>query len=124
VDRDQPTDWEAIRLTTDTAGQFFGGGPFQGPYGNGTNYQPNGQVTGANDTLWNKPVYVTSALGAGTALVGSSQTAKVWNRGGLSVEVSNSHASYFTTNLVAIRAERRLGLTLFRPGAFCEVRLS
>jgi HK97 family phage major capsid protein len=28
-----PGDWEDIRLLTDTAGQFFGGGPFQGPYG-------------------------------------------------------------------------------------------
>ena len=31
-----PTDWQDIRLLTDTAGQFFGGGPFHGPYGNGS----------------------------------------------------------------------------------------
>jgi hypothetical protein len=31
-----PTDYEAIRLLTDTAGQFFGGGPFKGPYGRGS----------------------------------------------------------------------------------------
>ena len=30
-----PTDWEAIRLLTDTAGQYLYGGPGQGPYGNG-----------------------------------------------------------------------------------------
>jgi len=26
-----PDDWRDIRLLTDTAGQYFGGGPFQGP---------------------------------------------------------------------------------------------
>jgi HK97 family phage major capsid protein len=35
-----PTDWQDIRLLTDTAGQFFGGGPFQGPYGNGRTTRP------------------------------------------------------------------------------------
>lgn len=30
-----PTDWEQIRLLTDTAGQLLGGGPFLGSYGNG-----------------------------------------------------------------------------------------
>jgi hypothetical protein len=40
-----PDDWRDIRLLTDTAGQFFGGGPFQGPYGSGTNYGASGQLT-------------------------------------------------------------------------------
>jgi hypothetical protein len=65
-----PTDWEDIRLLTDTAGQFFGGGPFQGPYGNGSaSASRPGQR--ATDTIWNKPVYVTAAIGAGTAIVGT-----------------------------------------------------
>jgi len=77
-----PTDWEQIRLLTDTAGQLFGGGPFQGPYGNGTNVAASGHITGATDTLWGKQVYVTSAIGgAGTALVGSSAAAQVWSNG-------------------------------------------
>ena len=81
-------------------------------------------MTGAADAIWNKATYVTSALGPGTALVGSSQAARVWSRGGLSVEVTNSHSDLFLKNLLAIRAERRLGLSVFRPGAFCEVRLA
>ena len=120
-----PTDYQKLRLLTDTAGQFFGGGPFQGPYGGGQNIPSSSQLTGATDTLWNKPVYVTSGIGgAGTALIGSSASATVWNRGGVSVEATNAHASYFTSNLLAIRAERRLGLTMFRSGGFVEVRLS
>jgi HK97 family phage major capsid protein len=119
-----PTDWEALRLLTDTAGQFFGGGPFQGPYGSGSNQAASGQVTGANDSIWGKPTIVTSVLGAGTALIGTSSAAQVWRRGSLSVEASNSHANYFAENLVAIRAEERLALAVYRPAAFTDVRLS
>jgi HK97 family phage major capsid protein len=87
-----PGDWEDIRLLTDTAGQFFGGGPFQGPYGSGQNLQASGQVNGNQDSLWGKPVYVTAAVGAtkGTAIIGTRSSAQVWRRGGMSVEASNS----------------------------------
>jgi HK97 family phage major capsid protein len=119
-----PSDWESIRLLTDTAGQFFGGGPFQGPYGSGQVFSASGQATGAQDSLWNKQVYVTSALGAGTAVIGSRAAAQVWSRGGLRVEATTSHSDNFTHDLVAIRAERRLGLGVLRPNAFCEVRLA
>jgi HK97 family phage major capsid protein len=119
-----PTDYEAVRLLTDTAGQFFGGGPFMGPYGNGSNLAASGQVTGATDSLWGKPVYVTAATGAGTAVVGTRESAQVWRRGGMSVEASNSHSNYFQLNLIAIRAEERLGLAVYRPTGFVEVRLA
>jgi len=120
-----PTDWQDIRLLKDNSGQLYGGGPFFGPYGG-----PQGpatsssQVSGATDALWSKPVYVTGALGAGTALVGTRAAAQVWRRGGLSVEATNSHANYFQLNLIAIRAEERLGLAVYRPQGFVEVRLS
>jgi HK97 family phage major capsid protein len=119
-----PADWEAIRLLTDSAGQFYGGGPFQGQYGNGSNLDASNQLVAATDSVWNKPVYVTSAIGAGTAIVGSRQSAQVWRRGSLSVDASNSHANFFAINLVAIRAEERLGLAVYRPAGFVEVRLS
>jgi HK97 family phage major capsid protein len=119
-----PSDWESIRLLTDTAGQYFGGGPFQGPYGNGQNFAASNQVNGADEFLWNKPVIVTSALGSGTALVGTQAAAQVFRRSGLSVEATNSHSDYFTKNLVAIRAEERLGLAVYRPAAFTDVRLA
>lgn len=119
-----PTDWETIRLYTDTAGQYFGGGPFQGPYGNGRNFPASNQVNGADEFLWNKPVIVTSALGAGTALVGTQSAAQVFRRSGITVEATNSHSDYFVKNLVAIRAEERLGLAVYRPSAFTDVRLA
>jgi HK97 family phage major capsid protein len=120
-----PTDWQTLRLLKDTTGQFFGGGPFLGSYGNAGQVSSSGQLTGMNDTVWGKPVYVTSSIGGpGTALIGNSQAAQVWSRGGLSVEATNSHSNFFQINLVAIRAERRLGLTMYRSNAFCSVLLS
>jgi len=120
-----PTDWQIMRLLTDTAGQLMGGGPFQGPYGNGANFDASNQLVAASDTLWNKPVYVTGAIGgAGTALIGTRAGAQVWRRGGISVEATNSHSTWFQLNLLAIRAEERLGLAVYRPGAYVEARLA
>jgi HK97 family phage major capsid protein len=123
-----PGDWEDIRLLTDTAGQLFGGGPFVGPYGGpqGPVSATGNQVSNVGVSIWEKPVYVTGATGAtkGTAIVGTRESAQVWRRGGMSVEASNSHSNYFQLNLVAIRAEERLGLAVYRPTGFVEVRLS
>ncbi len=116
-----PTNWQATRLAVDTANQFFGGGPFLGQYGSGANLPASGQITGVQDMIWNKPVVVTTAVGVGTAIVGTQSAAQVWSRGGLTVEATNSHASNFTANLVAIRAERRLALAIYRPTAFTIV---
>ena len=119
-----PSDWETIRLYTDTAGQFFGGGPFQGPYGNGRNFDPSNQVSGADEFLWNKPVIVSSVLGSGTALIGTRSAAQRFVKSGVTVEATNSHSDYFTKNLVAIRAEKREALAVYRPAAFTDVRLA
>jgi HK97 family phage major capsid protein len=116
-----PANWQTTRLLTDTAGQFFGGGPFMGQYGSGQMVGDSSQVQGPQDYLWGKPVIVTTAVGSGTALVGTSSAAQVWRRGGVSVEATNSHSTYFTSNLVAIRAEERLALAVYRPAAFTLV---
>src|SRR5246127_1918258 len=106
-----PANWQTTRLLTDTAGQFFGGGPFTSAYGGAQGpVGQSGQITGQTDMLWGKPIIVTTAIGAGTALVGTQAAAQLWYRGGLSVEASNSHSTYFLNNLVAIRAEQRIAL--------------
>lgn len=119
-----PSDYEQIRLLKDNSGQLYGGGPFLGAYGVGSPVAASGQATGAVDYLWGKPCFVTSSIGPGTAVVGSTACAAVWRRGGLRVEATNSHGNNFVLNLIAIRAEERLGLTVYRPGGFCEVRLA
>lgn len=101
-----PTNWETILLSKDTNGQYYGSGPFAAP--------------GAA-TLWGLPVTKTTAIAAGTALVVCRTAAMVFRRGGVRIESSNSHASFFTSNLVAIRAEERLALAVMIPAAFGKV---
>ena len=97
----------------------MGGGPFVGPYGSGA--AETGPYFGAGP-LWGVPVVVTTSIGAGTALVGSFRTASVvYRRGGVTVEASNSHEDYFQKDLVAMRAEERVALAVFRPAAFAKV---
>jgi HK97 family phage major capsid protein len=120
-----PTDYQSIRLLTDSTGQFLGGGPWLGAYGNTTSTGNGGQITGTYDSLWGKPVVVSAAIGgAGTALIGTAANAQVWNRGGMRVEASNSHASFFQTNQVMIRAERRAALAVYRSNGYVECRLA
>jgi HK97 family phage major capsid protein len=72
---------------------------------------------------WNTRVVLSTYVGAGTALVGNfGQAAHIWRRGGVSVEATNSHASLFVQNITMLRAEERLGLGVYRPVAFTEVR--
>jgi HK97 family phage major capsid protein len=118
-----PTNWLNTRLLRDgtggTAGQFLGGGPFTGAYGQG-NVASAGLFGGY---LWNIPVVLSNYTGAGTALVGNfREGAHIWRRGGVSVEASNSHDQFFRLNLTALRAESRLALGLYRPVAVTEVR--
>jgi HK97 family phage major capsid protein len=108
-----PTDWQNIRLSKDANGQYYGGGPFTGAYG-------NGGMPG--DMLWGLRVVPTQAMTAGTALVGAFGTAaQVFTNGGLRVEATNSNEDDFLNNLIAIRAEVRLALAVYRPSAFSTV---
>jgi HK97 family phage major capsid protein len=107
----------------DTAGQYYGGGPLSpGLYGGGRNVESNRLSQGAV-TLWGVPLYVTTQVGVGTALLGNfSQGAALWRKGGISVSASNSHSDFFKKNLTAIRAEERVALTVYRPEAFTVIR--
>jgi HK97 family phage major capsid protein len=105
-----PANWEAMRLAKDTAGQYLGGGPMIGAYGNGIQ---------ASRVYWGLPVVVTGAIAANTALVGAfGSMAQVFYRNSLTVDVSNGYQDYFQKNLTAIRAEQRLALAVYRPQAF------
>jgi HK97 family phage major capsid protein len=120
-----PTDYQIIRLLTDTSGQLLGGGPFLGPYGG-----PQGPVgssaaiAGVTDTVWGKPTYVTQAIGPGTAIIGTMANACVWSRGGIRVEASNAHSNFFQMDLVALRAEERIGLAVYRASGFVQLNFA
>lgn len=105
-----PTDMAKLQVDkASTAGNYFSGGPFASPATN----------------PWGLRTVITTAIAAGSALVGAFRgNAQVFRRGGLTVEASNSHSDYFRKNLTAIRAEERLALAVYRPAAFCLVDLA
>lgn len=103
-------DWATVQLLKDSQGRYLGAGPFNTPV------TPN---------IWGKPVAVTAAMDAGTALVGAFQSgAQVFRKGGLTLESSNSHADFFQRNKTAIRVEERLALAVYRPAAFATADVS
>ncbi|MBK9171075.1 MAG: phage major capsid protein [Bryobacterales bacterium] len=69
-------------------------------------------------TLWGLPVVVSTTMPQSRFLIGDSDQAEVWERMGATVELSQHHDDYFIRNLVAVRAEMRLTLTVYRGGAF------
>ena len=102
-----PADWAQIVTTKTSQGAYLTAGPF---------------APVQTPTLWGLPVVVTPSIVVGTALVGAYKTgAQVFRHGGIRIEASNSHQDYFIKNLVAIRAEERLALAVYRPGAFGKV---
>jgi HK97 family phage major capsid protein len=62
----------------------------------------------------------TTSIASGTFLVGSGSpvTAEIRDRMEMQVEISTEHSDYFTRNLVAIRAEKRLAFVTKRTASF------
>jgi HK97 family phage major capsid protein len=103
-----PNDAERLDLLTDDNGQFYFGGP---------------AVDGAQQ-VWRLPVVTSEAIDEGTGLVGDFRQAVLWDREQASISVSDSHADFFTRNLVAILAELRAAFGVLRPSAFVEIDLT
>jgi HK97 family phage major capsid protein len=106
-----PVDWETAVLTKETGtGAYIGASPFSPMQ---------------SRTMWGLPVVITQKMTAGRAFIGAfGSMAQVFSKGGISVSMSNSHEDYFTHNKVAILAEERLALAVYRPAAFGEVYLT
>jgi HK97 family phage major capsid protein len=101
-----PNDWTEIKLLRTADGIYLWGNPSdEGP-----------------DRIWGLPVRQTTGIAEGTALVGAFRPhAEVIRREGITITLSTEHASYFVENKVAILAEERLALAVYRPSAFCTV---
>jgi len=106
-----PVDWETAALTKETGtGAYVGANPFS-PL--------------QSRTMWGLPVVITQKMTAGRAFIGAyGSMAQFFSKGGVSVDMSNSHEDFFTTNKVAVRAEERGALAVYRPAAFGEVYLT
>ncbi len=102
-----PLSWQNLRLAKNADDIYYGPGPFNPDTG---------------ERIWGLPVRVTPLIAEGTALVGAFRPfAQIFRKGGIRVVASTEHASYFVENKVAILAEERLTLAVYRPAAFCSV---
>ena len=115
-----PTDYQAVRLLKDgtggTIGQYYGGGAFYAPYGNGNvNTQPG---------LWGLKTIVTPNITQGTILVGAfKQGASVITKQGegARIEIVRGDHDDAIYNRVTVVVEERLALAVRRPKAFAKI---
>ena len=99
-----PTDVTLMKLTKDDNGQYI----FPWIFMN------NGQVI-----LDGVPVVVTTAVTAGTFLVGDfKRAAQIFDRRQLSVEMTNTNEDNFVKGMVTVRCAERIAIVVYRPKAF------
>jgi HK97 family phage major capsid protein len=101
-----PLDWFDVRTSKDTTGNYLLGPATQDP-----------------DTTrpWGLRIRVTTNARENTALVGAFNQAQIFRKSGISIVVSTENEDYFIYNKLAVRAEERLALAVYRPTAFCKV---
>lgn len=102
-----PIDWAAIELTKDAQNSYM--------FTNArTTMQPG---------LWARNVVPTQAMDAGDFLVGAfggGLAVQGWDREDVNVMISYEDRDNVIKNMVTIRCEERIGLTVFRPEAFVK----
>ena len=113
VDEYRPTgvvinhqDWEAIELTKATDEKYIW----------------VNVATDNGDRLWGLPVISTNAISQGTVLLGDFQRGSaIHDRENANLRISDSHADFFTKNLLALLAEERIAQSILRPNAFVDI---
>jgi HK97 family phage major capsid protein len=97
-----PLTWCAIELLKDEDGRYIW-----------ARVQETGQRR-----LWGLPVVCSTAIDTSNFCVADfPRAAALWTRDDATVRMSDQHSDFFVKNLVAILAEERLALTVFRPAA-------
>ena len=95
-----PADMFALQTAKDSNLQYIGGGYFTGAYGNGQ-YNPV-------SAIWGVPIFESTAVAAGSALVVAKQAVKVWVKGGVDVKLYEQNEDDALYNRVTLLAEERI----------------
>lgn len=95
-----PADLFTLLTAKDHNGQYYGGGYFVGPYGNGTANIPA--------SIWGVRIFASSDITQGKALVCAREAVKVWKKGGLDVKVYEQNEDDALFNRVTLLGEERL----------------
>lgn len=95
-----PADVYTLLTAKDSNKQYYGGGYFTGAYGNG--------AVGIPSSIWGVPIYTSSAVSQGDALVAAKEAVKTWRKGGMDVAIAAENEDDFLYNRVTLRAEVRL----------------
>ena len=98
-------DWAAIELLKDKNDNYLWA-------------TPSGRV---GPGLWGLPVVATNSMTSGEYMIGAFQMgAQGWDRQDAIVEVFRQNKDNVEKNMVTIRCEERLALTVFRPESFIK----
>lgn len=101
-----PNDWSDIRLTRTADGIYILGNPGDAGV----------------ERLWGLPVVVTPAITENTMLIGAFRAySEIALRSGVQVQVTNAHSTFFIEGKLAVRADFRAALAVYRPKAFTTV---
>jgi HK97 family phage major capsid protein len=115
----KPSTWEIAALAKDSNRNYLLGGPGMAGF--------VGQDPVSAPRLWGLRVVLNANMPAQVAtnkvaLVGAfAASAMLVRRSGIDIAISDSHSTFFAENKVAIRAEERVALAVFRPAGFATV---
>ena len=117
-----PSDWNDVvtSVTSDFAGTSSAGYAGKDPLFVGAGMFGNG----VNPSIWGVTVVPTTAITAGTVLVGTfggGLASHIITREGMEVAMSDSHDDFFTKDKVMMKASMRLGFAIYRATAFCSI---
>lgn len=95
-----PADLLALLSAKDLNGQYIGGGYFTGAYGNGNYTMPT--------SIWGVPVFASSGITSGEAIVAAREAVKVWKKGGVDVRLFEQNEDDAIYNRVTLVGEERM----------------
>lgn len=100
-----PIDWATIELLKDTSNKYLFTNPF----------------ALLVPSLWALPVVTSKSMAKNNFLTGAfKMAAQGWDREDVNIQVSTEDRDNFVKNMVTIRCEGRVGLTVFRQEAFVK----